>query len=503
MFNFFWVNYSKSELFFYFNSYSSFKLKKNKKIFVVQEDSRKNFYNFKKYDINLKNSVSSRDIVIQHLFDSKFSTFVLFTKLILYFLMLGYAFMFLCYVLANFFFIFGFIIIFIINVALYLTFVLAFIVNFTAFLFVYLLLIFLKCYYLVVLLVAAMSLFNLNSLSVLFILLISLFKFFPSVIFLILFILFKMLILFIYVYMLFLIYSLTFLGFRANKNVLLKLFFLSKKVNFFFFIFLNQKVSQVNSPALFLYFFKSSFYFIFYFFKFLSYSSVMLIFKNNNASPFSSRFKAQFDFSNFLTVDNSRIAETSFLLKYNYLLMHKLKFQNFLWVRDYNVGCSFIKKMPYCCLPLQLGDCNFFVKNVELLQHPETVSYWKNFNKNVFVKPLLNVFFVNDMGQANKNSFVRNVTQSSTSSNFQYSTLSFKKTFQYNDILDFYLQNKSNLIFCNSLFNYNYKNGLSKKWDQSRYLFLLSDLNYGIVKNLSYAGGIAVFGGEYSLTYIL
>ena len=118
---------------------------------------------------------------------------------------------------------------------------------------------------------------------------------------------------------------------------------------------------------------------------------------------------------------------------------------------------------------------------------------------------MLEAFLMEDMCKNNASSYIRNANQSLSSCNLQYSNLLFKKSFQYYDIVNFYLQNKDNLVFNNSMFNYNYKNGLSKKWDQSRYLLLLNDSSYTIVKNAYYFNNQDIVKNvrDFNLTFIV
>ena len=230
-----------------------------------------------------------------------------------------------------------------------------------------------------------------------------------------------------------------------------------------------------------------------------------IILKNNNKSRIFQRHKAQLDFLNFTSIDDKQVAQTSYLLKYNYLLMQKLQFQNFLWLDYYDSNCKVVNELLPYSLKNKFSDYFFLIKDMEILQHPETVLYWKNFNKNIFVKPLLETFMLNDMGKTNVNSFLRNANQANSSSNFQYSSSLFKRSFQYDDIVDFYIQNKSNFVLRNNLFNYSHTSGLSKKWDQARYLFLLSNSHYVIVKNNCdfSVNGIVDVDSSLDLTYIV
>lgn len=484
MFKFFWANYKKSSFLFYFNSYSSFKNKKNKKIFITCEDTQKNFYNFKKYDMNLKNSTNSRDIIIQYLFDSKFSIFIVTVKLVFYILTLLYFSIFLLYLLISCSFVAKFFIFLFVSVFFYFIFILLFIFNFLSFFFIY----FVLTYYVVIfgLMTLLVLMFSKTKIQVIapffFLILIQLF---PSFIYLISFIFLKVMISYVHIYVILIDYVLLLMGVKVNRGVIASFTFLSKKINFFFYIFLSQSISSRSNNLLFLHFLKSTFYFLFMFFKFLFYNCVSLTLNNDNRRSFQ-RSKASANFFNFISINNSQVAKASYLLKYNYLLMQKLKFQNIKWL-DNSLACDFVLKKNINLNFLNSQSANFFfVENLDVLQNPETILYWKNFNKNLFTKPMLEVFLMEDMCKNNASSYIRNVNQSLSSCNLQYSNLLFKKSFQYQDIVNFYLQNKNNLVFNNSVFNYNYKNGLSKKWDQSRYLLLLNDSSYTIVKSVYY-----------------
>lgn len=485
MFKFFWANYKKSSFLFYFNSYNGFKNKKNKKIFVMCEDTQKNFYNFKKYDINLKNSVNSRDIIIQYLFDSKFSVFIATIKLVFYMLVFFYFFIFLFYLFISGLFVVKLFIFLFVNVSLYFIFIFFFIFSFLSFFFLYLLL----TYYVVISSLVTLLVFIFSKTKIqaavpfLFLALIQLI---PSFAYLIIFVFLKVIISYVCLYIIIIDYVLLLMGIKIDSKVIASFVFLSKKINFFFYVFLSQSINNRCNSSLLLHFLKSTLYFLFMFFKFLFYNCLSLVLKKNNSCRLLQRSKVNANFFNFISIDNSQIVKTSYLLKYNYLLMQKLKFQNMKWLNCNLASNCVLKKNIGSSLLDSQSPRLFFLENQNVLQNPETVLYWKNFNKNLFTKPALEVFFTGDAEKNNASSYIRNVNQSLSSCNLQYSNLLFKKSFQYCDIVNFYLQNKNNLVFNNSMFNYNYKNGLSKKWDQSRYLLLLNDSSYTVVKNIYY-----------------
>ena len=265
MFKFFWVSHKRSEMFSYFNSYQNFKSKKSKKFFVINEVFTKNFYNFKKYDVNLKNGISSRDVVIQYLFDSKFSTFVIFIKLTSYLLLLAYMFVFILYVICNSAFIIKLLLTLLICSLLYVIFVMLFIVNLTLFSIICLFLILVSSNLYIFFFILTLVVLDLKLAIMLFFVFFFMYK--TSILFLFAFVFLKLLLLYLYVYVLSLDHILTLMGFRVNASLIANFTFLSKKINFFFYIFINQSLNKCGDFALFFYFFKSTFFFFICVFK--------------------------------------------------------------------------------------------------------------------------------------------------------------------------------------------------------------------------------------------
>ena len=426
--------------------------------FSVKQKVFKKNYLWQKYYVNKLNANNSRELVIQNLFDLKYFQLINFVYSFLFIFFIFLLFNFIINLMTTITFsiisiiiiIFFFLSLFLVSLMLLLFSILlnfSFYIIYFDYLFFVLILVYLLFY-------SRSTSFNIKFLF-LFLLFFRKLVFF--VFFLFVFFSFKLFIFVIYFYLNFLCYIITLFNIESKFSILKNtnlLFLFFNKLNFFAFLFNNYNIYFIKLYCNSLIY--SLFYNLFEFFK-NSFGFIFFSYNDFNKCNYNKLDQSFFYFyNNYCTV-----GESGLLLKYNYLLMSKLKFKKMEWL-DNNYNNNYLINQN---LNFIIFDVNFLFDN--------NSSFLNSFNQNLIFKDVIN------WDNNKPNLFMLNTSQSDCSNNLQLNNILLKKILQFDDLLPICVNNFNSSRYTKGSFSINNNlSSLSSKWDQSRYLHLLNNKNF-------------------------